>query len=93
LHSHLRLGFSREVYFLGLQEYEYNEITSYNMTHLTKQRKLEALHGIYNMNRIIYPVLLHLMSIIVLFIISNIIRLLLGWYGLGYVSYCSPIYY
>jgi NADH-ubiquinone oxidoreductase chain 5 len=38
-------------------------------------------------------VLLFVFSIIILILSPNIIRILLGWDGLGLVSYCLVIYY
>lgn len=46
-----------------------------------------------NLNRFIILVLLFILSIILLIIRPNIIRILLGWDGLGLVSYCLVIYY
>lgn len=44
-------------------------------------------------NRFIILVLLFVFSIIILIISLNLIRILLGWDGLGLVSYCLVIYY
>nr|WGM81124.1 NADH dehydrogenase subunit 5 [Pseudocoladenia dea] len=46
-----------------------------------------------NLNRFIILVLLFIMSMILLIISPNIISILLGWDGLGLVSYCLVIYY
>lgn len=46
-----------------------------------------------NLNRFIILVLLFVISILILIIRPNIIRILLGWDGLGLVSYCLVIYY
>lgn len=46
-----------------------------------------------NLNRFIILVLLFVFSIILLIISPNIIRIILGWDGLGLVSYCLVIYY
>lgn len=46
-----------------------------------------------NLNRFIILVLLFVFSIILLIISPNIIRIFLGWDGLGLVSYCLVIYY
>jgi len=46
-----------------------------------------------NLMRFIILVLLFVFSIILLIISPNIIRILLGWDGLGLVSYCLVIYY
>nr|UBN08898.1 NADH dehydrogenase subunit 5 [Panesthia parva] len=51
------------------------------------------MHGDYNMNRFIYLVLLFVMSMMFLIISPNMISILLGWDGLGLVSYCLVIYY
>nr|YP_010946460.1 NADH dehydrogenase subunit 5 [Caeparia donskoffi]WGO57178.1 NADH dehydrogenase subunit 5 [Caeparia donskoffi] len=47
----------------------------------------------YNMNRFIYLILLFVMSMMFLIISPNMISILLGWDGLGLVSYCLVIYY
>nr|AIL31456.1 NADH dehydrogenase subunit 5 [Daimio tethys] len=46
-----------------------------------------------NLNRFVILVLLFIMSMILLIISPNIISILLGWDGLGLVSYCLVIYY
>nr|AQT38642.1 NADH dehydrogenase subunit 5 [Megathymus cofaqui cofaqui] len=46
-----------------------------------------------NLNRFIILVLMFIMSMIMLIISPNIISILLGWDGLGLVSYCLVIYY
>lgn len=46
-----------------------------------------------NLNRFIILVLLFVFSIILLIISPNVIRIFLGWDGLGLVSYCLVIYY
>nr|YP_009050382.1 NADH dehydrogenase subunit 5 [Carterocephalus silvicola]AIC09081.1 NADH dehydrogenase subunit 5 [Carterocephalus silvicola] len=46
-----------------------------------------------NLNRFIILVLLFILSMIMLIISPNIISILLGWDGLGLVSYCLVIYY
>nr|AII02464.1 NADH dehydrogenase subunit 5 [Astrotischeria sp. MJT-2014] len=46
-----------------------------------------------NMNRFIILVLLFVFSMIMLIISPNIISILLGWDGLGLISYCLVIYY
>jgi NADH-ubiquinone oxidoreductase chain 5 len=43
--------------------------------------------------RFIFLVYLFVLSIIFMIIRPNIIRILLGWDGLGLVSYCLVIYY
>lgn len=46
-----------------------------------------------NINRFILLVLIFVLSIILLIISPNLIRILLGWDGLGLVSYCLVIYF
>lgn len=46
-----------------------------------------------NINRFIYLVVIFVFSIIILIISPNLIRILLGWDGLGLVSYCLVIYF
>nr|AIT99342.1 NADH dehydrogense subunit 5 [Ampittia dioscorides] len=46
-----------------------------------------------NLNRFIILVLLFILSMVLLIISPNIISILLGWDGLGLVSYCLVIYY
>nr|YP_009919111.1 NADH dehydrogenase subunit 5 [Cataclysta lemnata]QMP96704.1 NADH dehydrogenase subunit 5 [Cataclysta lemnata] len=46
-----------------------------------------------NLNRFIMLVLLFVFSMLMLIISPNIISILLGWDGLGLVSYCLVIYY
>nr|YP_010329831.1 NADH dehydrogenase subunit 5 [Trabala vishnou]UNP54581.1 NADH dehydrogenase subunit 5 [Trabala vishnou] len=46
-----------------------------------------------NLNRFIILVLLFVFSMILLIISPNIISILLGWDGLGLISYCLVIYY
>ena len=47
----------------------------------------------YNINRFILLVVIFVFSIIILIISPNLIRILLGWDGLGLVSYCLVIYF
>nr|YP_010946694.1 NADH dehydrogenase subunit 5 [Malaccina sinica]WGO57412.1 NADH dehydrogenase subunit 5 [Malaccina sinica] len=51
------------------------------------------MSGDFNMNRFIFLVLLFVMSMILLIISPNMISILLGWDGLGLISYCLVIYY
>ena len=51
------------------------------------------MEGDHNLDRFIYLVLAFVMSIVLLIIRPNIIRILLGWDGLGLVSYALVIYY
>nr|YP_010946863.1 NADH dehydrogenase subunit 5 [Rhabdoblatta similsinuata]WGO57620.1 NADH dehydrogenase subunit 5 [Rhabdoblatta similsinuata] len=53
----------------------------------------DYMYGDYNINRFIYLVLLFVMSMMFLIISPNMISILLGWDGLGLVSYCLVIYY
>nr|YP_010947365.1 NADH dehydrogenase subunit 5 [Endromis versicolora]WGO62381.1 NADH dehydrogenase subunit 5 [Endromis versicolora] len=46
-----------------------------------------------NLTRFIYLVLLFVFSMVLLIISPNMISILLGWDGLGLVSYCLVIYY
>nr|YP_009024406.1 NADH dehydrogenase subunit 5 [Eogystia hippophaecolus]AGN72386.1 NADH dehydrogenase subunit 5 [Eogystia hippophaecolus] len=46
-----------------------------------------------NLNRFIILVLLFVFSMVLLIISPNIISILLGWDGLGLISYCLVIYY
>jgi len=49
--------------------------------------------GDVNLNRFIILVFLFVLSMMFLILSPNIIRILLGWDGLGLVSYCLVIYY
>nr|YP_009926738.1 NADH dehydrogenase subunit 5 [Taku spinosocarinatus]QNK05416.1 NADH dehydrogenase subunit 5 [Taku spinosocarinatus] len=51
------------------------------------------MEGDPNMNRFIYLVLMFVISMVALIISPNLISILLGWDGLGLVSYCLVIYY
>nr|UFZ13067.1 NADH dehydrogenase subunit 5 [Protohermes niger] len=51
------------------------------------------MHGDYNINRFIILVLMFVLSMMLLIISPNLISILLGWDGLGLVSYCLVIYY
>lgn len=53
----------------------------------------EYMAGDYNINRFIILVLIFVFSIMLLIIRPNLIRILLGWDGLGLVSYCLVIYF
>nr|UCU06774.1 NADH dehydrogenase subunit 5 [Xylota coquilletti] len=53
----------------------------------------EYMSGDYNINRFIMLVLLFVMSMMLLIISPNLISILLGWDGLGLVSYCLVIYF
>lgn len=51
------------------------------------------LNNKYLINRFYYLMLIFLISIIFLILSPNILTLLLGWDGLGLISYCLIIYY
>nr|YP_010554666.1 NADH dehydrogenase subunit 5 [Ceratopsyche gautamittra]UYO79299.1 NADH dehydrogenase subunit 5 [Ceratopsyche gautamittra] len=51
------------------------------------------MHGEINLNRFIILILLFVMSMILMIFSLNLISILLGWDGLGLVSYCLVIYY
>nr|APX40740.1 NADH dehydrogenase subunit 5 [Smaragdina reyi] len=53
----------------------------------------EYMFGDMNLNRFILLVVLFVLSMILLIISPNLISILLGWDGLGLVSYCLVIYY
>nr|AYQ18988.1 NADH dehydrogenase subunit 5 [Lampyridae sp. 2 ACP-2013] len=53
----------------------------------------EYMYGDLNINRFIMLVFLFVMSMMFLIISPNLISILLGWDGLGLVSYCLVIYY
>nr|YP_009387924.1 NADH dehydrogenase subunit 5 [Aquatica ficta]ART65565.1 NADH dehydrogenase subunit 5 [Aquatica ficta] len=53
----------------------------------------EYMSGDLNINRFIFLVFLFVMSMMFLIISPNLIKILLGWDGLGLVSYCLVIYY
>nr|AML26339.1 NADH dehydrogenase subunit 5 [Hydrophilidae sp. BMNH 1274338] len=54
---------------------------------------MEYMLGDINMNRFIMLVVMFVMSMMLLIISPNLISILLGWDGLGLVSYCLVIYY
>nr|UZC33341.1 NADH dehydrogenase subunit 5 [Mastotermes darwiniensis] len=53
----------------------------------------DYMSGDLNINRFIILVLLFVLSMMFLIISPNLISILLGWDGLGLVSYCLVIYY
>nr|YP_002265491.1 NADH dehydrogenase subunit 5 [Contacyphon sp. BT0012]ACF35076.1 NADH dehydrogenase subunit 5 [Contacyphon sp. BT0012] len=53
----------------------------------------EYMSGDLNINRFIMLVIMFVLSMILLIISPNIVSILLGWDGLGLVSYCLVIYY
>lgn len=53
----------------------------------------EYIYGDLNLNRFILLIVIFVFSIIIIIIRPNIVRILIGWDGLGLVSYCLVIYY
>nr|AML25580.1 NADH dehydrogenase subunit 5 [Erotylidae sp. BMNH 1274392] len=53
----------------------------------------EYMHGDLKLNRFILLVVMFVLSMMLLIISPNLISILLGWDGLGLVSYCLVIYY
>nr|YP_010462925.1 NADH dehydrogenase subunit 5 [Epeorus unispinosus]UUJ36778.1 NADH dehydrogenase subunit 5 [Epeorus unispinosus] len=53
----------------------------------------EYMGGDNNINRFILLVLMFVMSMMLLIVSPNLVSILLGWDGLGLVSYCLVIYY
>nr|YP_009539793.1 NADH dehydrogenase subunit 5 [Suhpalacsa longialata]AYP72731.1 NADH dehydrogenase subunit 5 [Suhpalacsa longialata] len=53
----------------------------------------DYMSGDENLNRFIILVLMFVLSMMFLIISPNLIKILLGWDGLGLVSYCLVIYY
>nr|QRW36287.1 NADH dehydrogenase subunit 5 [Graptodytes eremitus] len=53
----------------------------------------EYMFGDLNINRFIMLVLMFVFSMVLLIISPNLVSILLGWDGLGLVSYCLVIYY
>nr|YP_010462912.1 NADH dehydrogenase subunit 5 [Epeorus gibbus]UUJ36765.1 NADH dehydrogenase subunit 5 [Epeorus gibbus] len=53
----------------------------------------EYMGGDYNINRFILLVLMFVLSMMLLIVSPNLVSILLGWDGLGLVSYCLVIYY
>nr|YP_010692899.1 NADH dehydrogenase subunit 5 [Anastrepha distincta]WCB97989.1 NADH dehydrogenase subunit 5 [Anastrepha distincta] len=53
----------------------------------------EYMEGDVNINRFIMLVLMFVLSMMLLIISPNLISILLGWDGLGLVSYCLVIYF
>nr|YP_009185990.1 NADH dehydrogenase subunit 5 [Sphaeridium bipustulatum]ALO70932.1 NADH deshydrogenase subunit 5 [Sphaeridium bipustulatum] len=54
---------------------------------------MEYMEGDLNINRFIMLVVMFVASMMLLIISPNLISILLGWDGLGLVSYCLVIYY
>lgn len=55
--------------------------------------RIEYIIGDNNINRFVLLVLIFVLSIMLLIISPNLISILLGWDGLGLVSYCLVIYF
>lgn len=55
--------------------------------------RIEYIRGDKSINRFILLVLIFVFSIFILIISPNLLRILLGWDGLGLVSYCLVIYF
>jgi len=53
----------------------------------------DYIYNDININRFIILILIFVFSIILLIIRPNLIRILLGWDGLGLISYCLVIYF
>nr|QWB85955.1 NADH dehydrogenase subunit 5 [Philus antennatus] len=53
----------------------------------------EYMSGDMNLNRFILLVVMFVLSMVLLIISPNLISILLGWDGLGLISYCLVIYY
>jgi NADH-ubiquinone oxidoreductase chain 5 len=53
----------------------------------------DYIRGDFFINRFIILVLLFVFSMMIIILSPNLIRILLGWDGLGLVSYCLVIYY
>nr|WAX39136.1 NADH dehydrogenase subunit 5 [Anaplecta sp. 3 ZQW-2020] len=53
----------------------------------------DYMHGDLNILRFIFLVLMFVLSMVFLIVSPNLISILLGWDGLGLVSYCLVIYY
>nr|YP_010464321.1 NADH dehydrogenase subunit 5 [Heterotarsus carinula]UUL71698.1 NADH dehydrogenase subunit 5 [Heterotarsus carinula] len=54
---------------------------------------MEYMEGDLNLNRFIMLVVMFVLSMMLLIISPNLVSILLGWDGLGLVSYCLVIYY
>jgi NADH-ubiquinone oxidoreductase chain 5 len=53
----------------------------------------DYIHGDSNIDCFVFLVLIFVASVVFLIVRPNVIRVLLGWDGLGLVSYCLVIYY
>nr|AML26253.1 NADH dehydrogenase subunit 5 [Leiodidae sp. BMNH 1274323] len=53
----------------------------------------EYMEGDLNMNRFIMLIMLFVLSMMIMIISPNLVSILLGWDGLGLISYCLVIYY
>uniref|UniRef100_UPI0030FDF80A NADH dehydrogenase subunit 5 n=1 Tax=Vespula orbata TaxID=2684586 RepID=UPI0030FDF80A len=63
-------------------------ISSFVMTY-----SLSYMHGDINIERFFLLLMMFVLSMLLLIICPNIMGLLLGWDGLGLISYCLVIYY
>nr|AFQ62150.1 NADH dehydrogenase subunit 5 [Noteridae sp. MJTNT-2012] len=72
------------LFFMGLVTYISSMVVYYSS---------EYMSGDYNMVRFILLVLMFVLSMLLLIVSPNLISILLGWDGLGLVSYCLVIYY
>nr|ALO77184.1 NADH deshydrogenase subunit 5 [Carpelimus sp. CAR01] len=54
---------------------------------------LEYMEGDLNINRFIILIFMFVMSMMMMILSPNLLSILLGWDGLGLVSYCLVIYY
>ena len=55
--------------------------------------RITYIRGEKNINRFNYLLILFILSILLIVIRPNVVRILIGWDGLGMVSYCLVIYY
>lgn len=55
--------------------------------------RYEYIRGDLYLDRFILLVVMFVISIVMMIVSPNLIRILLGWDGLGLVSYCLVIYY
>nr|QNV11829.1 NADH dehydrogenase subunit 5 [Sinodendron cylindricum] len=53
----------------------------------------EYMYGDYSLDRFILLVIMFVLSMMLLIISPNLVSILLGWDGLGLVSYCLVVYY
>ena len=55
--------------------------------------RMEYIFGDKTIDRLKYLIFLFVLSICLMILRPNILRILLGWDGLGLISYCLVIYY